>query len=499
MWKAIIVEDEAFVRSSLIESLDWSGHGFEVAGEARNGKEALDLIRTVRPHLVLCDIVMPVMDGLELLQKSKEEGHAAKFIMLTCMNEFEYARQAVEWGASGYILKLSMDVNEMNRKLAKIGKELMDSKRDLDTVSNQEFHAYYESLWPHVKGGETGKAENPEIPRRLGSGPFSNVSVIAMLDGELHLSKEDLTRNRLFHSGSIVHLFRTDPYIFYFCWSEQPRGFIAASDAVSSFPMSVTRYCPAGEIVSVWKEALRQLDDFWYREWESERLDKSAVSSREPAVPSLWDNEKLLMREFEQSNVEACVSIVRRMWQAMADNKEPLFRVKETEARLERLFSRISGFELDDQSMPKGAVTHVQALKIMLERLQLYLKKQIARKEKMSDHQEINRIIEFIQQNYERNISLKSMAEWVSMEETYVSSLFKKKMGVSLIHYLQQVRVQKAKALLKETNMAIVEIGKRVGFENPNYFFKIFRRFETVSPNEYRHSAHSGKQTDSRS
>jgi two-component system response regulator YesN len=273
------------------------------------------------------------------------------------------------------------------------------------------------------------------------------------------------------------------------CWSEQSRQVDPASTAAFSFPIGVTRYSPANGLVSVWKDAFRQLNDYWYKEWEKENLDESGTGSHETAAYSLWSEEKQLMREFEQLNVEAAVAIIRRMWQGMADARQPLIRVKETAFRLERLFSRICGFELDDQSVLRGAVTHGQTLTILLDRLQLYLHKQVAHKEKMSDHQEINRIIAYIQQNYEHNITLKSMAEWVAMEETYVSSLFKKKMGVSLIHYLQQVRVQKAKALLKETDMPIVEIGKRVGFENPNYFFKIFRRLEAVSPNEYRHSS----------
>ncbi|MDF2923503.1 MAG: two-component system response regulator [Paenibacillaceae bacterium] len=491
MWKAIIVEDEAFVRLSLIESLDWSGNGFEVAGEARNGKEALELIRGIRPHLVLCDIVMPIMDGLEVLQTSKEEGHAAKFIMLTCMNEFEYARQALECGASGYILKLSMNVDEMNRKLAKIGKELRESKRDLDTVTNQEFLSFYQSVWPLVAGGDTGavRAEEPGIVQRLGSGPFAYVSVFAVPDGDVPIQKDDLIRHGRIQSDSIAHMFRAESVIFYFCWSERPWKHTPSAGADASLPMGESRCYPAGELASAWKEALRQLDELWYKEWESEWHCGLEKSCSETAVPSLWGDEKLLMREFEQLNMEAGAAILRRMWQGMAEERQPLIRVKETAFRLDRLFSRISGFEADDQSTLRRAVTHAQLLTILLERHQRYLIKRIAQKARMSDHQEINKIIEYIQQNYERNISLKSMADRVAMEETYVSGLFKKKMGVSLIHYLQQVRVEKAKALLVETDMPVVEISKRVGFENPNYFFKIFRRLEGISPNEYRHTA----------
>lgn len=97
--------------------------GFTVAGEAGNGSEALEMIRRDPPDLVLADIVMPEMDGVELLRRTREEGYRSRFIMLTCIGEFEYVRQAMEYGASNYILKLSMSVNSLRDTLRKMSAE----------------------------------------------------------------------------------------------------------------------------------------------------------------------------------------------------------------------------------------------------------------------------------------------------------------------------------------------------------------------------------------
>ena len=83
---------------------------FEIVGEAEDGEEGLRMIRELRPDVVISDIDMPAMDGVRLFQAAREEGYECRFVMLTAMSEFEYARQAVEHGASGYLLKLSLDL-----------------------------------------------------------------------------------------------------------------------------------------------------------------------------------------------------------------------------------------------------------------------------------------------------------------------------------------------------------------------------------------------------
>ena len=109
MWKVLLVEDEVFVRESIKEIIEWEKWGFTVIGEVGSGTEALEIIKNEHPHLVITDIVMPEMDGIELLKRAREAGYQAKFVMLTCMNDLSYAIQAMEYGASSYILKLSMN------------------------------------------------------------------------------------------------------------------------------------------------------------------------------------------------------------------------------------------------------------------------------------------------------------------------------------------------------------------------------------------------------
>jgi len=250
MWKVMIVEDEFFVRESVKELIRWRELGFELVAEAGDGEEALELIKRDPPDLVITDIMMPRMDGVELLKETRKAGIDSKFVMLTCMGDFEYMRQAMEYGASNYILKLSMSVNDLRETLGKINKELLLSKK---------------------------------LP-------------------------------------------------------------------------------------------------------DNERIQSSANSDR------------------------------------------------------------------------------------------------------TISHPELNKIVKYMEQNYDKDISVKSLARYVMMGENYVSALFKKKMGKTLIHYLHEIRVKQAMHYLTETDMTIHEIGLKVGFVNDNYFIKIFKRITGSTPNQYRQS-----------
>jgi two-component system response regulator YesN len=269
MWKVLLVEDEVFVRESVKELIHWEEMGYTLVGEAGNGVEALAMIQADPPDLVLTDIVMPLMDGIELLKETRKAGISAKFVMLTCMGDFEYMRQAIEYGASNYVLKLSMSVNDLREMLLKISEEL-------------------------TRASET--------------------------------------------NGRVLH--------------------------------------------------------------------------GQPAAHALQDGHERVNTEQEKH-----------------------------------------GINLDTIS-----------------------------------HPEVSKILAYIEQNFAQDITVKSLSLYVMMGENYVSALFKKKTGQTLIHYLHQFRVNKAIQYLQQTELSVNEIGAKVGFANDNYFIKIFKRLVGFTPSQYRQS-----------
>lgn len=120
-WKVMVVDDELPIREEIREMKIWD-YGYELAGEAVNGKEALAVFRKIQPDIVITDITMPVMDGLELIENLEKENPLTKFIILTCHQDFEFARKAIEHNAVDYLLKADICEAEIIRCWTKPGK-----------------------------------------------------------------------------------------------------------------------------------------------------------------------------------------------------------------------------------------------------------------------------------------------------------------------------------------------------------------------------------------
>ena len=128
MFKVLLIDDEPIIREGLKTIIDWSQHGFEICGEAVNGRDALVKVRNLHPDLLIVDIKMPVIDGLKLLEELRKEGNRVQALILTGYSEFDYAQKAVNLGAIGYILK-PIDEDDLSINVKKAYKEIIKEKK----------------------------------------------------------------------------------------------------------------------------------------------------------------------------------------------------------------------------------------------------------------------------------------------------------------------------------------------------------------------------------
>lgn len=123
MYKLLIVEDEKMIRDGLVNQVPWSEYGYETVGSCSNGASALDMIRRELPDVVLTDIKMPVMSGIELMERIKNDYPKIKIVILSGYNEFEYARKGIEYGAYSYVLKPTKE-KDFSEVFLRLKKEL---------------------------------------------------------------------------------------------------------------------------------------------------------------------------------------------------------------------------------------------------------------------------------------------------------------------------------------------------------------------------------------
>ena len=133
MLKILIVDDEALVRAGIRVLLDWEKYGFEIIGEASDGEEAWQAILSLRPDILLTDIRMPKMDGIELLQKIKRHNLSVFSVILSCFDDFDLVREAMKLGARDYIRKLSVTPEAILNILNEIRPQVLTSKENMSS------------------------------------------------------------------------------------------------------------------------------------------------------------------------------------------------------------------------------------------------------------------------------------------------------------------------------------------------------------------------------
>lgn len=501
MWKVLLVEDEPFARKALRQIMDWEAQGFTLCGEADNGEEALRMAEALRPDLVICDIAMPVMDGIEMLTRVRDQGLELEFIMLTCFSEFEYARHSLELGALHYILKGSMKaatLEEALQKAARVLSRKADQKHKEQRLQQHEHRLLYEGIWDYYHGYFESAAEREQALLEL-----ENTDRPTDLDRRLQVymtwhEGDGADSSWLYNwlgeqaRDAEIHPFLRSNMLTVFVWGGTPP--VLKRELVPGHLPGVIRrtHSPGLPIRETWGELLREWNLLWYGDYP---LSAGAEGSAQPADEHLppvrgleWSQEREFIRCFEMAKIDGAVRTIGEIWEGMAARRLPAAVVMETAGRLDRIMSRITARPGDGHGSMPPAYSHKALLANMTLRTRMYHAQWQLDQTKLTDHSEINRILKYIRDQYSQDITLKSLAQYVNMDEHYVSALFKKKMGETLIHYVQRTRIEQSKFYLKETNLPVGEICSRVGFANENYFFKLFKRWTGSTPNDFRSS-----------
>ncbi|MEK0317833.1 response regulator [Cohnella sp. 56] len=509
MIKVAVVDDKKLIRQGIVSLLRKAAPDIEIVAEFGNGAEALDFLRTEAVDLVVTDIRMPRMDGIALMEHARELPHTPKFIVLSEYDEFKYAQQSIEHGARAYILK-PVDKAELIRVVARVAGEI---ERD------QGIHQKEDQILAKEK-----KLMEEELRLALLSGIHSDAAM------------ERLAQRRWLSGGSpfYVSLFLCDESALAQGGGPLPTGLSPAAQAHENMPSGEMLALELGRstlILSVSEERIVGLADGLRRDGrcaaaamsgpcadgrelrrgyaEAEQAlkyrylypgrtmiryaDISRPHGDDPLPGADIDKLILLVGTGKLAQLDELLSRIFDRDTIVRNSIEYLEgTVKHFYAALADLAGALShkGSEALKKYDSLGDLYHYDGMKSYLSSAAEFVRvldhDMAAMKSAYLTSHEIEKAIAYMEKNYDKDISLTTVSNYVSMNYSYFSHLFRAKTGVSFVEYLRKIRIAKAMELLSRSQLKISEISDKVGFNSYKHFTRSFTESVGISPIEFR-------------
>jgi two-component system response regulator YesN len=522
-YKVFFVEDEIITREGIRDNVDWQASGFEFCGEAADGEMALPLLRTAQPDVLITDIKMPFMDGLQLSKIVRERMPWVKIIILSGHDEFEYARQAINLGVTDYLLK-PVTVQKLQNVLRKLTVQLDKEKKEQDNLKKlqeqvEENRAMLcEKLLFKLVVGAISPTDAIEKGQMLGLDLIARVYLVVILKIELEDRTEQYDYDEFQRvQGVITGLVEKNPDIFMLKrdWGdsilimkggtpeylEEERDLLLEEiqQAVAETRYQLTIGVGASQkriadICQSFVEALAHIQNLTgenkpnfnqsVEQTELLKVDKSAVENY------LHSGTKDKFDEFFNAYLRPLGET------ALKSNliKNYIFvdvilavakLVNDLGGEIDKIIPELNSIELVMSSIKTIEQLREQAYKI--------LSSALAYRDSQPNSQYKNLIRQakkYIEQHYTNpELSLNEVAVQVNLSASHFSVVFSQETGQTFKEYLTEMRIGKAKELLRMTSLRSADIAYQVGYNDPHYFSSVFKKNTGLSPIEFRSQA----------
>lgn len=541
MYKLMIVEDEEIIRKGIVKSINWGELGFEVIAEACNGSDCLEKIKIQRPDIVLTDVRMPVMDGLELARRVNESYKNIKIIILSGFSDFEIARSALKFQVYDYLLKPTD--KKIFLETFKTLKEQLDKEyRELDNRLNQQKKLLqglsklrHEFLMNLIKG-EVGPLsilqERLDFLELDFSGDNYAVAVIS-IDGDM---KEILTEWKneesllIFSYSNIVQEIldvlnfgvvvvkdiREIIIIFNFKHEEinkqlmtnvieQSISYIKLfkGQSLNIFAGIGLTYPGIDHISKSYIQANTALErKFFSNEnyiFVYEECRETDIDSEKQWVNDYPNEINKIVSETVSGNLEKVEELIDQMFNHCTNEKPSskfiknycyvmFFLINLNLSEIKVQLNTLDMFNTDFENDIKNICSIDDLKKYVKDSFTAVAKQIRIFKESKSGHHSkvIDSIKKYIDENYYKELSLEHLSKYAYLSPVYISFLFKSTTGENYMDYLKRVRLEKAKDLLRKADLKIYEVANVVGYSDYKYFAMQFKKEFGISPTEFR-------------
>ncbi|NBD27552.1 response regulator transcription factor [Paenibacillus glycinis] len=512
--RLLIVDDEALIRNGIKHYMNWEQEGFQIVGEASNGKEALALIEELQPHIVLTDLVMPVMDGEELTRRIKLHHPEIEVIVLSSFGDFDYVRSTFQSGVRDYILKPKLDTGQLLDVLKTVADKMPSLQAgggggkhgpSVKTVL-EKLLAGFEQGDLHM-GGELAQAFPHRMFCLLGL-DLRGRPVTKQEIGDIRQRMEDeLGKQALYAHQFVYHSLKTDAAMIVVLfnldypilsllpfWARTMADAVARPELEAAIIVSEP-FSELPRLATVYKKSLLRLMDYAFYFPRKKLL----VYNELPEPPQAQEpfNLNRFTEAFKRERFDAAFDYLREyMVSYTNDYTTDVFAFKSFLNNLMFNVTVLLGnmgyavapleskkydyFKAIEESRSAAAAAG------LLEAFVAEAKQCIADKTEQAGNANMKRLLDYIHAHYAEPLNLTEMAKHFHFNPSYLSSYFSSHHNEGFVDYVHRVRLEKAEELLRAGEASISEISGMVGYSDHSYFCKVFKKHTGLSPSRYR-------------
>ncbi|MCD8148538.1 MAG: response regulator [Clostridiales bacterium] len=523
MYRLLLLDDEEFVLKGIQRVYDLPSYGFEVVGAFSNPLKAVEQLEDLKPDLVITDVKMPAMDGLEFADEVKKRNPDAEVVILSGYDDFSYAQAAVKLGVSDYLLKpikkddfISM-LRHMYRKI---------EEKQSREKSWQILNKLLENNWIELKNRyylaltelDNCDEELYEVLLEQGQIDFQeDVFLLIKMDTDqlsltgdfvseiAHLSQE--VEMLLADYGDILE-FYSDESLYFVLYRLDENKYDEVCDTISSlaetrraegidFPVGFSYiHHGQGELFQARNDCTRRI--FMMEANIDESSEANPVKRQELNLTIPYVEIENLFQAISMDDPEGVDTAVNQIYTLPRQNLPVLLRDYVSSITF-LILLRI--FQMQNKYDAQGEIVSPQLLdlkylhreypsleeqKTLVKHLSLELKQLTAGQNEAAPSRMIQAALEYINQHFSENISLQEVADNINISKNYLCDIFKKEIGVTFINYVTGLRIEKAKDYLRNSDMKMYEVSAAVGYNDYAYFSQIFKKNTGVTLSAYR-------------
>lgn len=482
MKRVLIVEDDKFFRFAMKKTIRWSENDLELAGEAVHGGAALEFLEKEQVSIVLTDMNMPIMNGVKLTEEIKKKYPHIMVAALSAYDDFELVKEAMKLGASDYFLKQDMEEQDIGKKIADTWKSYV---KDLA-----------EKVWIREGIMRFLKGENTEDSLWFGEYLKDCLEIEkGVFICLLHTFEKRWKTDSMELKESILQI-RNDQECIFFLKEPESLSERRKIEEKALLIGEIQSLASGEHCVGACSRTVRdigQLGDIWIE--TRERLECSSFSGRSGILmPGEEPKDRILNWEYtpwEKTDRMTC----EQVFAELLNITETMKKVMPDAEHVRKNFLSFLEAVLQNGHFKTETFDHMEVYQKLCsaftlnekeQLMETYIKQLFEQKKKSGYSDAVQGGISFIESNYMNAVSLRDVADYAAMNETYFSNLFKREVGMGVIDYLNSTRIEAAKRLLEQTTLKNYEIGERVGIFNASYFSTLFRKETGMTIQEYR-------------